>query len=59
MNEVHDEPQLRHIELNKINILTDKSFDLALELCHGVNREWYDANDNIDIINDKIDLVMK
>ena len=57
MNDLHDDPQLRHIELNKINVLTDKSLDLASELCHGGNREWYDGNDNINTINDKIDLV--
>ena len=37
--------------------MTDKSLDLASELCHGGNREWYDGNDNINTINDKIDLV--
>ena len=37
--------------------MTDKSLDLASELCHGGNREWYDRNDNINTINDKIDLV--
>ena len=57
MNDLHDDPQLRHIELNKINVLTNKSLDLASELCHGGNREWYDGNDNINTINDKIDLV--
>ena len=59
MNDLHDDPQLRHIELNKINVLTNKSLDLASELCHGGNREWYDGNDNINTINDKIDLVNK
>ena len=57
MNDLHDDLQLRHIELNKINVLTDKSVDLASELCHGGNREWYDGIDNINTINDKIDLV--
>ena len=57
VNDLHDDPQLRHIELNKINVLTDKSLDLASELCHGGNRTWYDGNDNINTINDKIDLV--
>ena len=57
MNDLHDDPQLRHIELNKINVLIDKSLDLASELCHGGNREWYGGIDNIDTINDKIDLV--
>ena len=57
MNDLHDDPQLRHIELNKINVLTDKSLDLASELQHSGNREWYGVIDNIDIINDKIDLV--
>ena len=57
MNGLHDDPQLRHIELNKINVLTNKSLDFASELCHGGNREWYDRNDNINTINDKIDLV--
>ena len=58
MNDLHDDPQLlRHIELNKINVLTNKSLDLASELCHGGNREWYDGNDNINTINYKIDLV--
>ena len=47
----------RHIELNKINILTDKSLDLASELRHGGNRKWYDGNDNINTINDKINLL--
>ena len=37
--------------------MTNKSFDLASELCHGGNREWYDGNDNINTINHKIDLV--
>ena len=37
--------------------MTNKSFDLASELCHGGNREWYDGNDNINIINDKIGLL--
>ena len=57
MNDLHDDLQLRHIELNKIKVLTDKSLDLASELCHSGNREWYCVIDNIDIINDKIDLV--
>ena len=57
MNDLHDDPQLRHIELNKINVLTDISLDLASELCHSGNREWYGLIDNIDTINDKIDLV--
>ena len=57
MNDLHDDPQLRHIELNKTNVLTDKSLDFASELRHGGNREWYDEIDNINIINDKIDLV--
>ena len=43
MNDLHDDPQLRHIELNKINVLTDKSLDLASELCHGGNRKWYNG----------------
>ena len=57
MNDLHDDPQLRHIELNKINVLTDNSLDLASELCHGGTRKWYDGNDNINTINDKIDLL--
>ena len=57
MNDLHDDPQLRHIELNKINVLTDKSLDYASELSHSGNREWYGVIDNIDTINDKIDLV--
>ena len=57
MNDLHDDPQLRHTELHKINVLTDKSLDFASELRHGGNREWYDEIDNINIINDKIDLV--
>ena len=57
MNDLHDDPQLRHIELNKINVLTDISLDLASELYHSGNREWYGLIDNIDTINDKIDLV--
>ena len=36
--------------------MTDKSLDLASELCHNGNREWYGVIDNIDTINDKIDL---
>ena len=56
VNDLHDDPHLRHIELNKINVLADKSLDLASELCHGGNREWYDENDNINTINDKTDL---
>ena len=56
MNDLHDDPQLRHIELNKINVLVDKSLNFATELCHGGNREWYDQIDNINTINDKIDL---
>ena len=57
MNDLHDDPQLRHIELIKINVLTDKSLDHASELSHDENREWYGAINNIDTINDKIDLV--
>ena len=57
MNDLPDHPQLRHIELNKINVLTDKSLDHASELSHSGNREWYGVIDNIDTINDKIDLV--
>ena len=57
ISEIMNDPQLRHIELNKINVLTNKSLDLASELRHGGNREWYYANDNINTINDKIDLV--
>ena len=57
VNDLHDDPQLRHIELSKINVLTDKSLDLASEFCHGKNREWYDGIHNINTINDKIDLV--
>ena len=37
--------------------MTDKSLELASELCHSGNREWYGVIDNIDTINDKIDLV--
>ena len=37
--------------------MTDKSLDLASELCRKGNREWYGVIDNIDTINDKIDLV--
>ena len=57
MNDLHDDPQLRHIELNKINVLTDKSLYHASELSHGENRKWYGVINNIDTINDKIDLV--
>ena len=57
MNDLHDDPQLRHIELYKINVLTDKLLDHASELSHGKNREWYGVINNIDTINDKIDLV--
>ena len=59
MNDLHDDPQLRHIELYKINVLTDKLLDHASELSHGKNREWYGVINNIDTINDKIDLVNK
>ena len=37
--------------------MTDISLDLASELCHSGNREWYGLIDNIDTINDKIGLV--
>ena len=57
MNDLHDDPQLRHIELNKINVLTDKLLGHASELGHGENREWYGVITNINNINDKIDLV--
>ena len=57
INDLHDGPQLRHIELNTIYVLTNKSLDHASELSHGGNREWYDVINNIDTINDKIDLV--
>ena len=57
VKDLHDDPQLRHIELNKIKVLTDKSLDLASDLLHGRNRTWYDGNDNINTKNDKIDLV--
>ena len=57
MNDLHDDPQLRHTELNKINVLTDKPLDFASELCHGGNREWNDGINNINTINDKTDLV--
>ena len=57
MNYLNDDPQLRHIELSKINVLTDKLLDHASELSHSGNREWYGVIDNIDITNDKIDLV--
>ena len=56
MNDLHDDPRLRYIELDKINTLTDKLLDHAWELSHG-NREWYVVINNIDTINDKIDLV--
>ena len=56
MNDLHDDPRLRYIELGKINTLTDKLLDHAWELSHG-NREWYVVINNIDTINDKIDLV--
>ena len=59
MNDLHENPQLRHIELNKINVLTDKLLDHASELSHGKNRERYGVINNIDNINDKIDLVNK
>ena len=52
MTDLHDDPQLRHIELNKINVLTDKSLDHASEFSHGENREWYGVLNNIDTIND-------
>ena len=56
MNDLHDDPQLRHIKLNKINVFTDKLLDHASELSHGENREWYGVINNINTINDKIDL---
>ena len=39
MNDLHDDSQLRHIELNKINVLTDKLLDHASELIQSGNRE--------------------
>ena len=57
INGLHDELHLRHIELNKINVLSDKSLDLASELSHSGKREWYGVINNINTINDKIDLV--
>ena len=56
MNDLHDDPQLRHIESNKINVLTDKSLEHASEMTHSGNREWYGVINNINTINDKIDL---
>ena len=58
VNDLHDDPQLRHIELNEINVLTDKSLDLASELCHGGNREWYDKIDLVNDIGEVIDSFM-
>ena len=65
MNELHDEPHLRLLELNKINALLDKSLDYAWELNHGGNREKHEitidkdmyVNRFTDIINNKLDLV--
>ena len=57
MNDLHDDPQLRHIELNKINVLTDKLLGHASELGHGENREWYGVITNINNISDIIDLI--
>ena len=65
MNDLHDDPQLRYVELNMINALFDKSLDYPLELSHGGNREKREItidkdmclNRYSDIINDKLDLV--
>ena len=67
MNELHDDPHLRLLELNRINALLDKSLDYAWELSHGGNREKHEitidkdkdmyVNRYTDIINDKLDLV--
>ena len=65
MNELHDEPHLRLLVLNKINALIDKSLDYAWELSHDgirekhgitVDKDMY-VNRYTDIINDKLDLV--
>ena len=37
MNELHDDPQLRFLKLNRINALIDKSLDYAWELSQGGN----------------------
>ena len=65
MNDLPDDPQLWHIELNRTNALLDKSLDYAWELSHGGNREKHEItidkdmclNRYSDIINDKLDLV--
>ena len=67
MNELHDDPHLRRLELNRINALLDKSLDYAWELSHSGNREKHEitidkdkdmyVNRYTDIINDKLDLV--
>ena len=67
MNELHDDPHLRHLELNRINALLDKSLDYAWELSHSGNREKHEitidkdkdmyVNRYADIINDKLDVV--
>ena len=65
INDLHDDPQLRHIELNRINALLDKSLEYAWELSHGGNRKKHEItidkdmclNRYSDIINDKLDLV--
>ena len=66
MNELHDDPHLRLLELNRINALLDKSLDYAWELSHGGNREKHEitidkdkdmyVNRYTEIINDKLDL---
>ena len=65
MNELHDEPHLRVLVLNKINALIDKSLDYAWELSHDGIREKHEitvdkdmyVNRYTDTINDKLDLL--
>ena len=67
MNELHDNPLLRLLELNRINALFDKSLDYAWELSHGGNSEKHEITIDKDInmyvnrysgiISDKLDLV--
>ena len=66
MNELHDDPHLWLLDLNRRNSLLDKSLDYAWELSHGGNREKHEitidkdkdmyVNRYTEIINDKLDL---
>ena len=66
MNELHDDPHLWLLDLNRTNSLLDKSLHYAWELSHGGNREKHEitidkdkdmyVNRYTEIINDKLDL---